>query len=108
MNEQSIGSGVESRNLWDHLEDFVRGHIQRFVQRLLLEEVTLRLGRAKSARRGAVDAPEGYRNGYGTPRKLTLTCGVNDHRAAAAGARAGGAVCQSPPAGVPAPDQAGG
>ncbi len=47
MNEQNIGTGVESRNLWDHLEDFVRGHIQQFIQRLLVEEVTMRLGRAK-------------------------------------------------------------
>jgi transposase-like protein len=54
----------------------VRGHIQQFVQRLLVEEVTMRLGRAKSARRAAVDAPEGYRNGYGKPRKLALTCGT--------------------------------
>lgn len=76
MNEQSIGTEVESRHLWDHLEEFVRGHIQQFVQRLLVEEVTMRLGRAKSARRAAVDAPEGYRNGYGKPRKLALTCGT--------------------------------
>lgn len=76
MNEQSIGTGVESRNLWNHLEDFVRGHIQQFVQRLLVEEVTMRLGRAKSERRAGVDAPAGYRNGYGKPRKLTLTCGT--------------------------------
>jgi transposase-like protein len=54
----------------------VRGHIPQFVQRLLVEEVTMRLGRAKSARRAAVDAPEGYRNGYGKPRKLALTCGT--------------------------------
>ncbi|MGE5251334.1 MAG: IS256 family transposase [Bacteroidota bacterium] len=76
MNEQSTETGIESRSLWSHLEEFVRGHIQQFVQRLLVEEVTMRLGRAKSARRAAVDAPEGYRNGYGTPRKLTLTCGT--------------------------------
>ena len=76
MNEQTIGTGVESRNLWDHLENFVRGHIQQFIQRLLVEEVTMRLGRAKSERRAALDAPEGYRNGYGKPRKLTLTCGT--------------------------------
>jgi len=76
VNEQNIGTGVESRNLWDHLEDFVRGHIQQFIQRLLVEEVTMRLGRAKSERLVAVDAPEGYRNGYGKPRKLALTCGT--------------------------------
>ena len=76
MNEQRIGTGVESRNLWDHLEEVVRAHIQQFVQRLLVEDVTMRLGRAKSARRAAVDASEGYRNGYGKPRKLALTCGT--------------------------------
>lgn len=34
MKEQHIGTGVESRHLWDQLEDFVRGHIQQFIQRL--------------------------------------------------------------------------
>lgn len=76
MKEQSTGTDVESRSLWNHLEEFVRGHIQQFIQRLLVEEVTMRLGRAKSERRAAVDAPEGYRNGYGQPRKLALTCGT--------------------------------
>ncbi|MDH4209487.1 MAG: IS256 family transposase [Anaerolineae bacterium] len=72
-------TGVEtssSDDWWDHLEDFVRGHIQRFIQSLVEEEVTGRLGRKKSARRPAVDAPAEYRNGYGKPRKLTLTCGT--------------------------------
>ena len=54
----------------------MRGHVQPFIQRLLVEEVTMRLGRAKAERLVAVDAPEGYRNGYGKPRKLTLTCGT--------------------------------
>lgn len=66
VNEQNPEIGVASRYLWDHLEDFVHGHIQQFVQRLLVEEVTRRLGRAKSARRAAVDAPEGYRAAMGT------------------------------------------
>jgi putative transposase len=76
MIKESRGTGVESRHLWDHLEEFVRAHIQRFIQTLLEEEVTMSLGRAKSVRRAAVDAPEGYRNGYGKPRKLALTCGT--------------------------------
>jgi len=42
---------------WEHLEDFVREHIQRFIQTLLEEEITELLGRTKSARREAVDAP---------------------------------------------------
>lgn len=49
VNEQNLGTGVESRNLWDYLEDFVRGHIQQFIQRLLVEEVTMRgAGRSRS------------------------------------------------------------
>jgi len=42
----------------------------------LEEEVTELLGRTKSARREAVDATPGYRNGYGKPRRLTLTSGT--------------------------------
>ncbi|MGE3151422.1 MAG: IS256 family transposase [Nitrospiraceae bacterium] len=76
MKEQSTATGVESRNLWDQLEEFARAHIQRFIQTLLEEEVTMGLGRGKSVRREAADAPEGYRNGYGKPRKLALTCGT--------------------------------
>ena len=34
------------------------------------------LGRATSARREAVDATPGYRNGHGKPRRLTLTSGT--------------------------------
>src|SRR5215217_281988 len=63
-------------NTWDRLEDFVRGHVQEFIQALLEEEVTELLGRTKSARREAVDAALGYRNGYGKPRRLTLTSGT--------------------------------
>jgi putative transposase len=77
MQKQITGiEASSSREWWDHLETFVRDHIQQFVQRLLVEEVTLRLGRAKSVRRVAVDAAAGYRNGYGKPRKLALTWGT--------------------------------
>ena len=61
---------------WEQLEDFVREHVQQFIQALLEEEVTELLGRTKSARREAVDAEPGYRNGYGKPRRLTLTNGT--------------------------------
>src|SRR5215475_14938679 len=61
---------------WERLEEFVRAHIQRFIQALLEEEVTELLGRTKSARRDAVDPAPGYRNGYGKPRHLTLTSGT--------------------------------
>src|SRR6185312_8077976 len=61
---------------WDRLEDFVREHVQHFIQALLEEEVTELLGRTKSARREGVDTEPGYRNGYGKPRRLTLTNGT--------------------------------
>jgi putative transposase len=61
---------------WERLEEFAREHVQRFIQALLEEEVTELLGRTKSARREAVDAAPGYRNGYGKPRRLTLTNGT--------------------------------
>jgi putative transposase len=66
----------KASSTWERLEDFVREHVQQFIQALLEEEVTELLGRTKSARRDAVDAPSGYRNGYGKPRHLTLTSGT--------------------------------
>src|SRR5689334_21680110 len=67
---------LKASSTWEHLEDFVREHVQQFIQALLEEEVTELLGRTKSARREVVDAPPGYRNGYGKPRRLTLTSGA--------------------------------
>src|ERR1043166_9329038 len=66
----------KASSTWERLEDFVRDHVQRFIQALLEEEVTELLGRTKSARREAVDATPGYRNGYSKPRRLTLTSGT--------------------------------
>jgi len=76
MKQKSIQSEVGSSCTWEGLEDFVRGHVQRFIQGLLEEEVTTLLERPKSARRTAVDPPAGYRNGYGKPRRLSLTSGT--------------------------------
>ena len=76
MQEQSTETGVSSSRMWDRLEDFAREHVQRFIQALLEEEVTALVGRPKSARRATVDAPAGYRNGHGQPRRLALTCGT--------------------------------
>ena len=67
---------LQASRTWERLEDFVREHVQGFIQALLEEEVTELLGRTKSARREAVDATPGYRNGYGKPRRLTLTNGT--------------------------------
>ncbi len=76
MSKQKIEESVESRVCFEELEDWVREKIQGWVQELLEEEVTELLGRRKSERRRAVDAPSGYRNGYGKPRHLTLSSGT--------------------------------
>jgi putative transposase len=76
MGEKTTPYASSSSPMWERLEGFVREHIQRFIQTLLEEEVTALLGRPKSARRAAVDAPAGMRNGYGKPRRLSLSAGT--------------------------------
>ena len=47
----------QANRTWEHLEDFVREHVQQFIQALLKEEVTELLGRTKSERREVEAAP---------------------------------------------------
>ena len=61
---QSARESSASGPVWETLEQYARGEIQQFVQRLLEEEVEELLGRAKSERRGP-ETPRGLRNGYG-------------------------------------------
>jgi putative transposase len=72
--------GVESRGEWGALEEFARVRIQGWIQDLLEEEVTELLGRRKSQRRAAVDAPAGYRNGRGKKRRLSMMAGTMEVR----------------------------
>ena len=72
MTQKNTTPSPQESNTWEHLEDFVREHVQQFIQALLEEEVTELLGHTKSARRETVDAVPGYRNSYGKPRQLTL------------------------------------
>lgn len=65
-----------SRVCWGELEGWVRGQVQGLIQNLLEEEVTELIGRHRHARRQGIDAPEAYRNGYGKPRRLTLSSGT--------------------------------
>jgi putative transposase len=76
MTNQTTVAAPESRVGWESLESFVRSEAQKWIQRLLEEEVTETLGRLKSQRRGQVDGAAGYRNGYGKPRQLTLSNGT--------------------------------
>ena len=76
MEEKTPVAPGSSMPTWETLEEFLRGHIQATMQRVLEEEVAAVLGRAKSERRAGVDPAPGYRNGHGKPRKLTLGCGT--------------------------------
>lgn len=68
------------RAQWAALEEFTRQQIQDWVQDLLEEEVVELLGRRKSQRRVAVDAAEGYRNGHGKVRRLSMMAGTIELR----------------------------
>lgn len=82
MGKQSRREGrrarkkTEVRPEWATLETFARQQIQGWLQALLEEEVTQFLGRQKSERGAGVDAPAGYRNGYGKPRRVAMTTGT--------------------------------
>jgi len=38
MKEQRTAKGSTSSHVWEHLEEFVREHVQRFIQALLEEQ----------------------------------------------------------------------
>ncbi len=76
MEQQTTKQTSSSSVLWEQLEAFVRQHVQHLIQALLEEEVTTLLHRLPSARRTHVDAPAGYRNGHGKPRRLAMRVGT--------------------------------
>lgn len=76
MEKSRKKDGEPSRPEWEGLDAWVRDQVRQFIQQALEDEVLEVLGRRKSVRRAPVDAAPGYRNGYGTPRKLTLSCGT--------------------------------
>jgi putative transposase len=76
MKHHTTGDTPSSIPSWETLEDFAREGVRQLLQHILEEEVNELLGRARSERRSAVDPQLGYRNGYGKPRKLTLSNGT--------------------------------
>jgi len=76
QKDRGDGRDVPAGPEWATLEGWARLQVQEFVQRLLEEEVTALLGRERSERRHAVDAPVGYRNGYQKPRRLSMQGGT--------------------------------
>jgi len=85
MKHETIGIGEASRVSFGELEEYARIEIQRFLQRLMEEEVKEYFGRGRYERQdsgggeGSEEAPKvvvGYRNGYGKPRKLSTAIGT--------------------------------
>jgi putative transposase len=76
MKHQTTAETRSSIPSWETLEDFAREGVRQLLQQILEEEVNQLLGRARSERRSLVDAQPGYRNGFGKPRKLTLSNGT--------------------------------
>lgn len=74
--EENRFAGRAASSGFDALERMILERVQAFVQELLEEELTAFLGRRKSERKADVDAKEGYRNGHGKPRKLSLKTGT--------------------------------
>jgi transposase-like protein len=76
MKEKTTERGGESRLAWEGLEAFARDGVQRLLQRVLEEEVDELLGRQRYERRETVDPTPGYRNGFGKPRRLSMSSGT--------------------------------
>jgi transposase-like protein len=76
MSKRTRSTCPTSSVTWESLEDFARLKIQAWFQELLEQEVTELLGRKHHERRSSVDGVEGYRNGYGKPRNLSMQSGT--------------------------------
>ena len=77
MNTKTIeDSAKSSRVAWSHLETMLREQIRRCIQQILEEERDEFLKRLRYARKSSANPEPGYRNGYGRPRKLTMSCGT--------------------------------
>ena len=76
MREKSTETVGTSSPTWGTLEAFARQSMQQLLQRLLAEEVDGLLGRGRYERHEAVDPAAGYRNGFGKPRRVSLSSGT--------------------------------
>jgi len=76
VREKSTETVGTSSPTWETLEAFARQSMQQLLQRLLEEEVDGLLGRRRYERREAVDPAAGYRNGFGKPRRVSLSSGT--------------------------------
>jgi putative transposase len=76
MQEKHIG-GVESKeSFYEGVERFALEKIRGHLQDLLEQEISEWLGREKSERKVNPMEQPGYRNGYGKPRRFTMSLGT--------------------------------
>ena len=80
MKENHTANKESKEILYEQLEEFARARIREHLQDLLEEEVTEWLGREKSERKRSVMEQPGYRNGYGKPRRFTMSLGTMEVR----------------------------
>ncbi len=73
---EAITPPAPEATTFESLEMFARSQIQTWLQKLLEEEVGELLGRDRYQRVEGIDVPVGYRNGYGKPRRLSMSCGT--------------------------------
>lgn len=76
MSSIIIETAKPSSTTYEELEAMVRSKSQEYIQVILEEEIEVFLGRKKSERINSVDGTEGYRNGYGKPKRFTVMNGT--------------------------------
>lgn len=76
MVEKHNGGSESKEIFYAELEQFAREKIRGHLQDLLEQEVSEWLGREKGERKVKADEQPGYRNGYGRPRRLTMSLGT--------------------------------
>jgi transposase-like protein len=74
--EQATTEETIRTTSWSTLEAYAREQIQSWLQGMLEEEITELVGRDRYERRDGVDVACGYRNGFGKPRRLSMSCGT--------------------------------
>jgi putative transposase len=80
MREEHSEENESKGIFYAELERYARGKIREHLQDLLEQEVTEWLGREKSERKGNALEQSGYRNGYGKPRRFTMSLGTIEVR----------------------------
>ena len=80
MTEKHIVGNESKGMFYEDLEEYARGKIREHLQDLLEQEVSEWLGREKSERRINWSEQPGYRNGYGKPRRFTMSLGTMEIR----------------------------